>query len=284
MVRSISFKGSPLTLIGRNLESGMRAPGFRIIGGELNPVGLADFEDKIKVITTFPSLDTPVCDLQLKEFNKRAVILSDTVVVIAISNDLPFAQKRFCSENSIDRVLVFSDYSHASFGINYGLLIKELNLLARSILILDKNNVIRYISVVDELSQQPFYDEAIDKLDEVIHRPSVESAEAITMCNACDGSVAAFNADEIKKQGAHIHSDWNIIDNAKITRSVKTDDYESARDIIRMVSLVSDEKGHHPVLELAWNAVQITFSTHAVKGLSSNDFSMARIVDQILAS
>lgn len=282
MIRSISFKGTPLTLIGRSLECGMNAPGFRIIGGELNPVCLKDFEDKIKVITTFPSLDTPVCDLQLKEFNKRAVKLSEDIVVIGISNDLPFAQKRFCSENSIDRVLVFSDYQQSSFGINYGLLIKELDLLARSILILDKNNVIRYISVVDELSQQPFYDEAIEKIDEVVHRPTIESPDEMCFCNACDGSVTAFDADEVAQRSATIHPDWHVVDNAKIVRTIKTDEYESAREIIRMVSLVAAEKGHHPVLELSWNNVSIAFSTHAASGLTENDFLMAHIVDQII--
>ena len=155
MTRSITFNGVCLTLGGRRLDTDSVAPDFIVHTGDLKEVHLKDFEDKIKLITTFPSLDTPVCDLQVKEFNKRAAGLSKDVVVIAVSKDLPFAQKRFCNDFSIDHVLVFSDYNHSSFGYNYGLQINELNLLARSVMILDNKNVIRYIQTVDELSSQP---------------------------------------------------------------------------------------------------------------------------------
>ncbi|MCM8816467.1 MAG: thiol peroxidase, partial [Candidatus Omnitrophica bacterium] len=106
---------------------------------------LEKYQGKIKVITSFPSLDTPVCDLQVREFNKRASFLSDDVVVIGISMDLPFAQKRFCEASNIKNIFLYSDYKYLNFSLNYGLFIKELHLIARSALIIDKNNLIRYL-------------------------------------------------------------------------------------------------------------------------------------------
>ena len=144
MQRQITFKGSPLTLVGDVPKIGAAAPVFKVTSQDLKDVSLGDFKGKIKVIASFPSLDTPVCDLQVKEFNKKASGFSKDVVVIGISKDLPFAQKRFCQENSIKNETVLSDYRFSSFGVNWGLLIKELNLLARSVHIVDKNDALRY--------------------------------------------------------------------------------------------------------------------------------------------
>jgi thioredoxin-dependent peroxiredoxin len=172
MAQTITFKGNAVTLVGRVLKNGVQAPDFRVTAQDMQEVKLSDFEGKIKVITTFPSLDTPVCDLQVKEFNKRAGDLSKEVVVIGISKDLPFAQQRFCDSFEIEKIKVVSDYKTTSFGINYGLLIKEMNLLARSVIILDTNNVVRYIQIVPELSTAPDYAAALNKLDEVIKSPA----------------------------------------------------------------------------------------------------------------
>ncbi|MCS7180796.1 MAG: thiol peroxidase [bacterium] len=162
----IKFKNESLTLVGISL--GSIAPDFRVISQKIEIVKLSDFKDKIKIITSFPSLDTPVCDLQVKEFNKIATNLSDKVVIIGISCDLPFAQKRFCEMNEIRNVFVFSDYKFHSFGINFGVLIKELRLLARTIFILDQDNNIRYSEIVEELTQQPNYEKALISLEEVV--------------------------------------------------------------------------------------------------------------------
>ena len=124
MGKQIKFKGNALTLVGRSIKEGAGAPNFKVVSGDLQEAGLADFKGKIKVITTFPSIDTPVCDLQVKEFNKRATAFSGEIVVLGISKDLPFAQKRFCQDNDIKNVVTLSDYKYSSFGINYGLLIK----------------------------------------------------------------------------------------------------------------------------------------------------------------
>jgi thiol peroxidase len=168
MARSVTFKGIRLTLTGKQVKEGRRAPDFKLISQDLKEVSLSDFDGKIKIINFFPSLDTPVCDLQVKEFNKKAAGIDPDVVIIGVSKDLPFAQARFCSVNEIKNEIVLSDYRSSSFGLNYGFLIKELNLLARGTLIIDKNRRIRYIQVVDEITHSVDFDQVFSKLQEVL--------------------------------------------------------------------------------------------------------------------
>jgi len=168
MARSVTFKGTRLTLTGKQVKEGGRAPDFKLISQDLKEVSLSDFDGKIKIINFSPSLDTPVCDLQVKEFNKKAAGINPDVVVIGVSKDLPFAQARFCSVNEIKNEIVLSDYRSSSFGLNYGFLIKELNLLARGTLIIDKNRRIRYIQVVDEITHSVDFDQVFSKLQEVL--------------------------------------------------------------------------------------------------------------------
>ena len=165
MKRSITFKGAPLSLAGTGVDEGGKAPDFKALRQDLTWASLSDFKGKVKILTSFPSLDTPVCDLQVKEFNKRAAKLSGDIAIIGISMDLPFAQKRFCQENGISNITVLSDHRDASFGANYGLLIKELRLLARSIIIVDKNDMVRYIQIVGELTNPPDYEDALRALN-----------------------------------------------------------------------------------------------------------------------
>ncbi len=164
MARIVTFKGTPLTLIGKQAKIGKRAFDFKLISQDLKVVKLSEFEGKIKVINFFPSLDTPVCDLQVKEFNKKAAGLSSDIVIIGVSNDLPFAQARFCSLNEIKNEVVLSDYRFSSFGLNYGFLIKELNLLCRGTIIIDKNQRIRYIQVVSEITHSVNFEEVFSSL------------------------------------------------------------------------------------------------------------------------
>ena len=175
MPGTVTFKGSPLTLVGRAIKVGEPAPGFKVTSQDLKDVSLSAFKGKIKIISSFPSLDTPVCDLQVKEFNKRASGLSQDIVVIGISKDLPFAQKRFCSENAIKNETVLSDYKTASFGINYGLLIEELQLLARSVHIIDKNDIIRYSQIAADITNSLDFDAVLKALEEVIKNPAAKS-------------------------------------------------------------------------------------------------------------
>src|SRR5512135_909836 len=136
----VTMKGNPLTVLGPDLKAGDKAPRFTVLDSELKEVSLSDFAGKIKIISVTPSLDTPVCDLQLRRFNHEAASLPEDVVVLNISMDLPFAISRFCTVASIDRARALSDHRSGAFGAAYGVLIKELRLLARSVFILGRDN------------------------------------------------------------------------------------------------------------------------------------------------
>jgi thiol peroxidase len=153
----ITFKGNPMTLLGPGLKAGDPAPGFTVVDTALNPVNLDSYAGKIKVISAVPSLDTPVCDMETRRFNQEAAGLPDRVAVLTVSLDLPFAQKRWCGAAGIDRVVTLSDYQERSFALAYGVLIKELKLLSRSIFVVDDTNVIRYIQHVTEVTHEPDY-------------------------------------------------------------------------------------------------------------------------------
>lgn len=153
----ITFKGNPMTLLGPALKAGDRAPDFRVVDTALTPVTLADFRGKVKVISAVPSLDTPVCDMETRRFNQEAAQLPEGVVVLTVSLDLPFAQKRWCGAAGIDRVKTLSDYQERSFALAYGVLIKELKLLSRSIFVVDATDTIRYIQHVPEVTNEPDY-------------------------------------------------------------------------------------------------------------------------------
>lgn len=168
MARLVTFQGNPLALTGRQVKISQRAYDFKLVSPDLKIVKLSDFKSKIKVINFFPSLDTPVCDLQVKEFNKKAAGLSSEVVVIGISKDLPFAQARFCSLNEIKNEVVLSDYRFNSFGLNYGVLIKELNLLARGTLIIDQNDRVRYLQLAGEITHAVNFPEVFDFLQSLL--------------------------------------------------------------------------------------------------------------------
>jgi len=163
----ITFQGGPLTLTGSEVRLGDKAPDFKVLDGGLKETGLKDFAGKIKIISVTPSLDTPVCDIQARRFNAEATNLPADVIVLNISMDLPFAISRFCTSAGIDKVKAYSDHRDASFGNGYGVLIKELRLLARSIFIIDKNDVIRYIEIVPEVTKEPDYERALKELKKI---------------------------------------------------------------------------------------------------------------------
>jgi thiol peroxidase len=153
----ITFKGNPMTLLGAEVRVGDRAPDFTVVDNGLAPVSLATYAGKIKVISAVPSLDTPVCDMETRRFNQEAATLPDNVAVLTVSLDLPFAQKRWCGAAGIDRVTTLSDYQERSFALAYGVLIKELRLLSRSIFVIDAGDTIRYIQLVPEVTHEPDY-------------------------------------------------------------------------------------------------------------------------------
>jgi thiol peroxidase len=156
----VTFKGSPLTLVGDEVKIGDKAPQFKVLDKDLHEIGLSDFDGKIKVISVTPSLDTPVCHLMATTFNKKAQSLSEDVVVLNISVDLPFAISRFHADGQ-PRLKTLSDHRDLSFGMAYGVLMKELRLLARSVFVIDKTNVIRYMEIVPEMTNEPNYDKAL---------------------------------------------------------------------------------------------------------------------------
>jgi len=157
----ITFKGNPFTLLGPELKTGDTAPDFTVVDNGLQPVSLATSAGKVRIISAVPSLDTPVCDTETRRFNQEAAALPGDVVVLTVSLDLPFAQKRWCGAAGIDRVVTLSDYQNRSFAGAYGVLIKELKLLTRAIFVVDAADVIRYIQIVPEVTSEPDYAAAI---------------------------------------------------------------------------------------------------------------------------
>ena len=157
----VTFKGNPATLLGPDIKVGNIAPDFHVVDNSLQPVTLASNLGKVQIITVVPSIDTPVCDTMTRKFNEKAAQLPENVVVLTVSVDLPFAQKRWCGNAGIERIQTVSDYQERSFGLNYGLLLKELKLLARAVYVIDKAGKVAYREIVKEVTAEPDYDAAL---------------------------------------------------------------------------------------------------------------------------
>ena len=164
----ITFKGNPLTLLGAELKVGDSSPDVAVLGNDLNPVQLSSYKGKVCVLSVVPSLDTPVCDMQTRKFNEEAGNLSDNVAILTISMDLPFAQARWCGAAGVDKVVTLSDHRDAAFGEAYGLLIKELRLLARAVFVVDQEGIIQYIQLVKEVTEEPDYNAAIEAVKKLV--------------------------------------------------------------------------------------------------------------------
>lgn len=162
------MKGQPLTLVGPDIKIGEKAPDFTAVDATLANVKLGDLGGKTKIVSVTPSLDTPVCDLQLRRFNSEAASLPQDVIVLNISMDLPFAIARFCTTAGIEKARALSDHREAAFGAAYGVLIKELRLLARSIFIIDKDNRVRYKEIVPEQTNHPDYETALRAVKKIM--------------------------------------------------------------------------------------------------------------------
>lgn len=156
----ITFKQEPITLVGEQVKVGQKAPDFSVLDNGLNEVTLANYEGQKKLISVVPSIDTGVCDQQTRKFNEEAA--QEDGVVLTISADLPFAQKRWCAANGLDNVLTLSDHRDLSFGKNYGVVMEELRLLARSVFVLDQNNKVVYSEIVSEGTDFPDFDSALE--------------------------------------------------------------------------------------------------------------------------
>src|SRR5580704_6207461 len=155
-----TLRGNPLTVLGPQLKTGEKAPDFQAVDDALKPVNLASTGHGVRIFSVVPSLDTPVCDAQTKRFNEEAAKLSG-VDIITVIMDLPFAQKRWCGAFGVDKVKMLSDHKDASFGENYGTLIKDLRIESRAIFVLDSQNQIRHAEYVKEVADHPNYEAAL---------------------------------------------------------------------------------------------------------------------------
>lgn len=157
----VTFKNEPITILGEEVKVGSVAPDFTVLANDLSEKTLKDYEGKKKLISAVPSLDTGVCSQQTRKFNEEAAN-EQGGVVLTISNDLPFAQKRWCAAEGLDNVITLSDHRDLSFGENFGVIMKELRLLARSVFVLDKDNKVVYAEIVSEGTNHPDYDKALE--------------------------------------------------------------------------------------------------------------------------
>jgi thiol peroxidase len=164
----VTMKGNPVTLIGNEVKVGQQAPDVELVANDLSAVKLSSFSGKVRIISSVPSLDTPVCNLETRRFNEEAGKLGPGVVVLTVSMDLPFAQTRWCGAAGVKNVQTLSDYREAAFGKSYGVLIKGLRLLARAVFVVDKNGVIRYQELVKEIATEPNYDAALKAAKELL--------------------------------------------------------------------------------------------------------------------
>lgn len=162
----VTFAGTPVTLTGIEIKAGDKAPEFTCTNQGLEPVKLSSFAGKTVVIAVYPSIDTGVCQKQNHKFNEIASSMED-VVVLSISLDLPFAQKRYCAAEGLESIVTLSDYKEREFGNKYGFLIKELALLSRGTVIIDKEGIVQLVEIVPEITTEPDYDAALACLEKI---------------------------------------------------------------------------------------------------------------------
>jgi thioredoxin-dependent peroxiredoxin len=163
--RTVTMQGRPMTLVGMEIKVGDKAPDFKTLDNDMMPMKfLRSNLGKVSVILSVPSLDTPVCDLETRRFNKEAQSLSPDINILAISMDLPFAQKRWCGTAGVTNVKTYSDHQRGAFGRAYGVLLKDLRLLARAIFVIDRDGVVTYTQLVKEVTNEPNYDEVLSEI------------------------------------------------------------------------------------------------------------------------
>lgn len=161
---AVTMRGNPLTLVGPEILVGQKAPDFSLVTNDMAPVTLADYAGQTLALVSVPSLDTPTCAIETRRFNAEAAKLGEGVRILTISMDLPFAQKRWCGAMGIDKVVTLSDHREASFGLNYGVLIKELRLLARAIFVVDRKGIVTFTELVHEIADEPNYAAVLEAL------------------------------------------------------------------------------------------------------------------------
>ncbi len=165
-MKKVNFKKHPVKLGGSLPETGKKAPAFELVKSDLATIALEDLKGKTLVLNIFPSLDTSVCATSVRKFNTLAANMKDTLV-LAISRDLPFAHTRFCTTEGIANVIPLSDFRCTSFSKDYGVFMEDgplQGLLARAVIIIDQDQIVRYVQLVPEITQEPDYDEVLRHL------------------------------------------------------------------------------------------------------------------------
>ncbi|RRD38470.1 thiol peroxidase [Leptotrichia sp. OH3620_COT-345] len=165
---SVTFKGNPVTILGDEVKVGDKAKDFTVLATDLKEVKLSDYAGKVVVISVFPSVDTGVCALQATRFNQEAGKFPSDVQLLTISADLPFALGRFCADKGIENALTASDHRELDFGLKYGFVIKELRLLTRGTIIVDKGGTVKYVEYVSEVAEHPDYDKVLEVLKTLV--------------------------------------------------------------------------------------------------------------------
>jgi thioredoxin-dependent peroxiredoxin len=213
----ITLEGRPLTLLGPELKVGQKAPDFSLappnprveLAANATSVGLSQSNGKVRVISVVPSVDTPVCDLQTKHFEDEANAYGN-VMFYTISMDLPFAQARYCGANGVTRMEVLSDYREGSFGTAYGVLIKELRLLSRAVFIIDKDNSVKYVQYVKEISQPVDFDTALTALKELVGASSLPAGNVAVTTTAATTTVKPGSS--VGNQPGNLAPDFQLND------------------------------------------------------------------------
>lgn len=162
---AVTLRGNPITLIGPEIKPGQDAPDFTALNNDLQPVRLSEAKGKVIVLSSVPSVDTPVCDTETRRFNEEASKLSEGIEVWTISLDLPFAQKRWCGAAGVERVKTLSDFRERSFGQNYGVLVKDsplAGLEARAVFVVGKDGKVKHVEYVKEVANEPDYEAALN--------------------------------------------------------------------------------------------------------------------------
>ena len=164
----ITMKGKPLTLMGPEVKVGDPAPDFTVVANDLSDFRFSSLQGQVCVICSVPSLDTPVCDIETRRFNDEAAGLGAAVKLLTISMDLPFAQKRWCGAAGVENLKTYSDHREAAFGLAYGVLIKELRLLARAVFVVDQGGKVQHVQIVPELANEPDYEAVLQAVRRLV--------------------------------------------------------------------------------------------------------------------
>lgn len=164
----ITMKGKPLTLVGPELKVGDPAPDFTAVANDLSDFRFSSLQGQVCVLSAVPSLDTPVCDIETRRFNDEAAGLGAAVKLLTISMDLPFAQKRWCGAAGVENLKTYSDHRDAAFGLAYGVLIKELRLLARAVFVVDQGGKVQHVQIVPELANEPDYEAVLQAVRRLV--------------------------------------------------------------------------------------------------------------------